>query len=160
VFVFLLPERLMLRLFVWLCASVATLFILNGCGAYQVRGHVVRGPMSFVEFVSASDPRLSEPGVANANIDVIRDPQSLGRETVAALRSDGSGEFLLRIDEAGVGWMDEEWRILCYSIGFSDADRTMRLPSGGDDVRLLITLAPGRSGAAEEDPWRQYEPNR
>jgi hypothetical protein len=150
----------MLRACVLVVAGVVGAAV-TGCGAYQVQGRVVRGPESAVEFVSADDPRLEGPGVSSANVDVIRDPKSLGRETVAALRSDDGGDFVLRINEAGAGWMDEEWRIRCYAAGFGNADRLVRLDSGGD-VRLLITLAPGFSvpPVEEEDLWEQYEVHR
>ncbi len=148
---------MMLRVWVFVCAAAAVA-IVGGCGTYEVKGRVVRGPASAVEFVSADDPRLNDTGVPSANIDVIRDPKSLGRETVAALRSGADGGFVLRIDDATAGWLEEDWRIRCYATGFANADQLLPLSRGGADVRLLITLSPGYSEApVESEMWNDFE---
>src|SRR5687767_12522427 len=58
-----------------LIASLA----LVGCGrGYKLQGKVIRGEASGIELVhSQTDPRLKGPGLANAEVMVRRDPNTL-----------------------------------------------------------------------------------
>ena len=76
-------------------AVLATLVVLllAGCGGYVLEGRAVEGQFSGVEFVDTDDPRLDGRGMPSITVEVIRDPDSLGRKVVATGRSVGNGDL-------------------------------------------------------------------
>lgn len=151
----------MIRTTLRLSTLFALLLALGGCGgAYKLQGRVIPGSVSEIYFVSADDARLaSGESVGGASILVDRDPDVLGRETVAQGRSDDSGNFSIAINEFGAGWMDEVWAIQGARSGHESVERRLALPSSRQNQRLLIVLARGAYSApvGQEDLWEQYE---
>jgi hypothetical protein len=119
---------------------ITVLVSLTACG-HPLRGKVVQGPASTIEVVHEMDPRLQGHGIANVEVLVRRDPHRPGSQLVGRERTGSTGDFSMRIQEFGAGWMHEEWLVQARSHGFQNASSVMKLPSGR--WRLLITLAPG-----------------
>jgi hypothetical protein len=105
----------------WLVPLSALLMAtLSGCsGGYVIEGKAIRGEFTSVSFVRASDSRLSEPGVANVEISVFRNPDTLGRAMVAKGTTDDQGNLYLPVDVFGVGWTIEQWMIHSYRPGIA-----------------------------------------
>jgi hypothetical protein len=130
--------------------------LLGACGGpYTLRGRVVQGPFSTLDFVAADDARLDEPGLPNVEIEVYRDPDRGNQRVIARQLSRGDGGFEIALDEFGAGWMDELWRITAAARGRQTADLTLALPRG-DDRRLLILLAPGLGPEPNPDLIEQF----
>jgi len=129
------------------CAMVLTALAaaLAGCEAYTMRGHVVRGDVSYIEIVSADDPRLDQAGIPGARIGAHLDPGRLNRKFLGSTTSDGNGNFRLAIDEFGAGWLEYDISIVSHRDGFIGAEQFFRIPKA--DRRVLIMLAPGKDDA-------------
>jgi hypothetical protein len=138
-----------------LLAAVST---ISGCGGYTLRGKVVRGSVSSIEMVHEVDERLKAPGIANAEVRVLRDPNTLNRHLAGQTRSGGEGHFATSIPDFGAGWMQEQWLVQCTLSGHQNAEQLMKLPAKGSKWRVLITLAPGTATPTEADDFMQdYE---
>jgi len=117
--------------------------LLASC-APTVRGRAIEGGFISVCAVRSDDGQLlSGIPVPGAQINVYRDPQSLGAELVATGFTDSSGNFTVKVSEFGAGWMDEVWLIEMVKPGFMTASAELRLPDSDD--RVLIVTMPGRS---------------
>lgn len=126
---------------------------LAGCGGYTLRGHVIEGMHSSVSIVDADDLRLQSPGLDGATIDLMLDPDSLGRRSLGTAHSAMDGSFSLPIDEFGAGVLEHEVRLVGRAAKHQSAVKHFILPSRGK--RVLIVLAPGRDTyRAPEDTLR------
>ena len=130
-------SRLQLAVFTCLVAAIA------GCKTYQLAGKVVAGPASTVQVVDRDDPRLDQPGIDGALIEVMIDPDTLSRKPGGTTTTSGDGGFQLPITEGGAGFLQYDVRLIARLTGFTPAVETFRLPAGRK--RLLITLAPGKN---------------
>ena len=116
---------------------------LGGCGGYVLKGKAVVGSYNSIELVDKDDPRLKDRGTPGVRVEAIRDPDSLGRKTVAAANSGGNGDLRLAISEFGVGFLEEEWELNAKMAGASYAANIFSLPFDADSVRLLVVVEPG-----------------
>lgn len=128
---------------VWLAAVVAGLGSLAGCGSYTLEGRAVVGAYSGIELVDPDDPRLRDPGTSGVVVEVVRDPESLGRQTVARATSNGSGAIRLVIGEFGAGFLEETWELRVLRGGSEFAADRFDLPFDPGSRRLLVTIRPG-----------------
>lgn len=128
---------------------IACLGVASGCG-YSLRGKVVQGPVSGVEIVHETDQRLDGPGLANTEVLVRRDPESLRPHLVGQARTNSAGEFTMRIAEFGAGWMQELWLVQSTLSGHQNAHQLIKLPGKSSRSRLLITLAPGTATPVDQ----------
>ena len=142
--------RSMARTLVLAGASLGAL-AAGGCGGYGLYGKVVRGEVSDVELLYATDPRLDAQGIPNAEVLVHRDPDSLGRYVAGRDRTGTTGDFTILMDEFGAGWMQEEWLVQASKAGYQNAEMVMKLPAKSSKWRLLITLAPGAAAPVEAE---------
>lgn len=122
---------------------------LAGCG-YTIKGVVVRGEMSFIQWVPAGSPLPGEP-VEGASIVVVRDADRMRPVEAGRATSGADGRFVLAIDEFGAGWMEESWLIRGSKSRLGSAETYERLPGSPDGLLLVITL--GGDGEAAL-PWR------
>lgn len=137
-------RRRTLRRIASVTLAAAASLLGTGCGTYTIEGRVLRSTFPAVMLVSADDPRLNQgQPVAGANVSVVRDPGSLGREQVGSATSDGDGRFSLAVGGWGAGATDEEWLISVGRRGFGRSESNVRLPFSPGGSRLLIFLAPG-----------------
>ena len=136
------------------CASITKMFaalsvaalvgaVLGGCSSYQLKGHVIKGDVSWAAVVDASDPRLREPGLPGAQIALINDPMKINRQRIGAALSDANGDFAITVTEPGAGWMLYDVGAYVSRQGFLDAEGFFRLPAA--DKRVLVVLQTGRS---------------
>jgi len=114
---------------------------LGACESYSMRGHVIRGDVSYIQIVSADDSRLSEPGISGARVGAHLDPGRLNRKFLGSTMTDGNGDFSLPIDEVGAGWLEYDISVVSYRDGFMGAEQFFRIPKA--ERRVLIMLAPG-----------------
>ncbi len=126
-----------------------------GCGAYTLKGRVVRGDFSTIELVEPGDPRLEGTPVGGATVTVVRDAGRPNRAEVGRAGSDADGDFALAIDAFGAGVTDETWLVLASRSGHTRTDATLRFPMTSGGTRLLITLARGANPT--DDP--AYSPS-
>ena len=134
-----------------LVAVVLSILPLAGCSKYALRGKVVDGPVSSIMVVDQHDPRLQQPGLNGASVEVIVDPASLGRKRLPVVTSEDDGTFAAPVGEPGAGFLQYDIRVLSQMKGRQTAERELPLP--GSDKRLLIVLSPGRDTHQREgDP--------
>ena len=114
-------------------SALLFLMALPGCG-YSLPGRVVSGRYNTVELVSSDDPRLKDAGMPGVRIELIRDPDSLGKSVAASTSSGGSGNISIRLAEIGVGWLDEEWDIRALMGSDEFATSRIRLPRRHEPV--------------------------
>lgn len=133
----------LVRLVALLPMLLATIGAAPGCGSYTLEGRAVLGPYSGIELVDPDDPRLRDDGVGGVSIEVVRDPESLGRQTVARATSNGSGAIRLVIDGFGVGFLEETWELRALRGGSEYASDRFKLPFNAGSRRLLVTIRPG-----------------
>lgn len=139
-------------------ALVVIACIAAGCNSYGLQGKVVRGAASSVQLVYPDDERLKALAVANAEVRINRDPNTLNRHLVGQARSDGGGEFTIVMSEFGTGWMEEQWLVQSVCPGYQNAEQLMHMPAKNSKWRLLITLAPGVSNPfQDDDPMKDIE---
>ena len=83
-------------------------------------------------------------------MEAIRDPDTLGRKTVATASSGGNGDLRLAISEFGVGFLEEKWELNANMAGANYAANVFSLPFDADSVRLLVVVDPGsgRNGSS------------
>jgi hypothetical protein len=123
----------------WLAMSMP----LVGCGAYTLEGRAVVGAYSGVELVEPDDPRLAGTGTAGITVEVVRDPESLGRKVVTRATSNGSGGLRVVVSEFGAGFLEEMWELRVLRGGSEFAADRMSLPFHPGDKRILVTIRPG-----------------
>lgn len=122
---------------------------LAGCG-YTIKGVVVRGEMSFIQWVPAGSPPPGEP-IEGASVVVVRDADRMRPVEAGRATSGPDGTFALSVDGFGAGWMEESWLIRGSKSRAGSAEIYERLPSSPDGLLLVITLG-GEGDAAL--PWR------
>lgn len=126
---------------------------IGGCGeGYMLRGRVIEAQTSYIALVDPSDPRLSADdasGIPGVSLHLQMDPGKINRETITRDVSDGEGEFALRVDKFGAGWMEYDVGLFARRSGFTPAQHFFRLPP--ENKRVLIMMAPGRDEALGED---------
>lgn len=123
--------------------ALLPMLVLVGCGTYTLEGRAIVGPFSGVELVEPDDPRLQEAGVSGVAIEVVRDPESLGRKAVARTTTSGSGAIRLSIGEFGAGFLEESWELRVLRGGEEYAVAQIDLPFDPGARRLLVTIRPG-----------------
>lgn len=121
-----------------LCAA------LTACSGYRIEGKVVAGLTSAVVVVDHNDPRLEQPGIEGATIDVTLDPESMAPKRIGADVSDMQGNFGLPVNEPGAGLLEYEMALSVQAKGHKDLWWTMQLP--GSKKRLLIIIEAGSGG--------------
>jgi len=121
-----------------MCVAVA----LAGCETYRMRGHVMRGEVSYIEIVDADDPRLEEPGLSGSRIGAHLDPGRLNRKFLGSTVSDSNGNFALTVDEFGAGFLEYDISVVAYRDNYFGAEQSFRMPSAKQ--RVLIILSPGK----------------
>ena len=124
-------------------AAIACCLSIVGCGAYTLEGRAVVGDYSGIELVDPDDPRLAGTGTSGMTVEVVRDPESLGRTIVTRASSNGSGAIRLVISEFGVGFLEETWELRVLRGGAEFAADRVSLPFNPDDKRILVTVRPG-----------------
>lgn len=128
----------------------------GGCGTYTLQGKVIQGNVSSIEIVHKMDERLHAKGVANAEVLVRRDPKGLNMHLAGKDRSSATGDFAIRINEFGAGWMEEQWLVQSAAAGHRNTESLTKLPPQGNKWMLLITLAPGQTSPLElTDGWQE-----
>jgi len=140
--------------------ALAAATVLTGCGgSYVLSGRVVDSDFPSIEFVGRDDDMLvNGDGVPGAQINVYRDPDTLGRELVASGRSARDGTFKIPIPGFGVGWLQEQWLIQVTRGSFESFETLLVMPGKGSKRRTLILLHRGVSSPlGEEGLWDQYE---
>ena len=147
------PARRHLRLALLVAIGAA----LVGCGsAYQLRGKVIEGDISFIAVVSSDDPRLDGPGVPGVSIMLVSDPNKLNKETLGEVVSSGDGSFTIGVDLVGAGFFKYDAGISADRKGFEHAMSQFRLPSS--DRRVLIILRQGlNTSPTGNDAMSDYE---
>jgi len=115
---------------------------LTGCG-HSIMGKVIKGDANKVELVYQSDPRLRTTGINNVEVTLRRDPNSANKQLAGRKRTEATGDFSMRIDNFGAGWMNEQWLLQTYITGFRSTNELIKLPPNDRRWRLLITVAPG-----------------
>ena len=129
------------------CGAVCLLALcvqfVCGCSAYELKGRVVGGDVSWVGVVDQSDPRLNNSGLAGVQVALVNDPMKINRERIGGAFSDAAGEISIPVDEPGAGWMIYDIGVYASKRGYTDAQGFFRLPP--KDKRLLIMLHTGRS---------------
>ncbi len=138
-----------------IAASLATaILLLTGCSGYMLRGRVVEGDASWVTVTNqaALEAEDSRP-VQGAVVDLVLDPGRLNRKQLGTARTDANGEFAIKVDEFGAGWMEHDVGMTVSRDGFVVADGFFRLPP--DSQRILVTFQRGRNGArpVEDQPY-------
>jgi hypothetical protein len=131
-----------------LLAIAVTLMVssLGGCGGYVLTGKAVVGAYNSIEL--------------GVRVEAIRDPNSLGRKTVAYASSGGNGDLRLAISGIGVGFLEEEWELNAKMAGASYAANIFELPFNADSMRLLVVVEPGsgRHGSSlNEEAQRELD---
>ena len=116
---------------------------LGGCGKYVLEGRAVMGEYSTVELVEVDDPRLNGTPAPGVTVEVVRDPMSLGRKTVAKGTSGGTGVIRVTIGEFGAGFLQEEWELRVVRNGSDFASSNVELPFDSDSRRLLVVIRRG-----------------
>jgi hypothetical protein len=131
------------RLTIGLSLLVLCLFSV-GCGASasMVNGRVIKGDLSFILVVDASDPRLKEPGLAGANV-AMSNTSASGGASIARVTSDSVGNVALPVrDTAAL------FRPAVFTAELEGYQRTtseMSIPP--TNKRVLVILKPTGPGA-------------
>ncbi|MBL9121795.1 MAG: hypothetical protein JNL80_17960 [Phycisphaerae bacterium] len=140
-----------LRTRVTLGCAGAVAVLLAGCSNGTIKGRVLRGDSSFIQWVNSSSSAGGGEPIGGAAISVTRDPLSPGREVVGNGVSQADGSFSIKLDAFGAGWTDEDWLIVAERRGAGRAEYIGRLQGGQS---LLILLAPGTDrGPGTNDLW-------
>lgn len=130
------------------------ILLLTGCSGYTLRGRVLEGDASWVTVTNqaALDAEQARP-IQGAVVELVLDPGRLNRKPLGTARTDANGEFAIKVDEFGAGWMEHDVGMTVSRDGFVLADGFFRLPP--DSRRILVTLQRGRDGArsVEDQPY-------
>ncbi len=127
------------------------LLVATGCSTYTIKGIVVRGEVSSIEFVEPLDHLLRQSPVKDVRLTVQRDPAKPNRRMVGTDVSDVHGRFVISLDEFGAGWMEEKWLIRATRAGFKTSSAMQHLDSSKKKMLLLVTLEPGISVVPRDD---------
>ncbi len=114
---------------------------LAGCESYSLRGHVIRGEISYIEIVDADDERLEQPGLSATRVGVHLDPGRLNRKFLGSTVSNSNGDFSIPVDEFGAGFLEYDISVVAYRDGYFGAEQFFVMPSA--NRRVLIILGPG-----------------
>jgi len=134
------------------------LLLLQACGQYTLIGKVVAGDLAGAQFVPADDPRLAQPGVSDARVSILRDPDSLKRAIAGSAQADALGMFELPVEGVGAGWMVEQWLIRAERNGYQASASMVSLPANPRRMHLLITIRRGAGpGTTEENLLDELE---
>ncbi|MAJ47967.1 MAG: hypothetical protein CBC35_11990 [Planctomycetes bacterium TMED75] len=153
------------------CRLLAPLLLVSslliGCGSpNQLEGRVINAGFSGARFITQEVRdvhAIPGAGIPGASIELVRDPRSLGREVVARATSDHEGNFAMKVDAFGAGWMKEEWLFRCTHPGYPMVELFDSLPSLGGPTVLVIDMggAPGgnrnQSGNEQDRIRREIE---
>ncbi|MEM8756321.1 MAG: hypothetical protein AAGF47_00885 [Planctomycetota bacterium] len=119
-------------------ALVLVCFSAAACAPVAIRGTVIEGPISMIAVVDPDDPRLSQPGIAEATITV---QQTGVIGPITERRSGEEGRFRLPLD--GTGALSRPMSMQIAAEGYLAAvEPTM--PTPGNDQRVLVVLQPMR----------------
>jgi hypothetical protein len=114
---------------------------LTGCESYAMKGHVIRGDVSYVEIVDADDERLDARGIPGVRVGAHLDPGRLNRKFLGSSTTDQNGNFQLPIDEFGAGFLEYDISVVAYKKGYMGAEQFFMMPPASK--RVLVILAPG-----------------
>ena len=120
--------------------SLLFLLTVGGC-SYYLQGVVVAGPMGGMVVLEKDDPRLTEPGLAGATLDLSLDPAQASTKELGMHQTDDGGKFRVPVKEVGAGVLIYEIDVLCRRRGYSSVHKQMPLP--GSSKRLLIIMSRG-----------------
>lgn len=128
----------------------SAILLCTGCSSYALRGRVVEGEASWVQVTDQSSAP-SDPGrpVAGASVELVLDPGRLNRKVLGRAMTDSNGEFSIKVDEFGAGWLEHDVGLTVARDGFVTGDGFFRLPGSGK--RVLVTLQRGRDSARRID---------
>ncbi len=136
------PGRRLATLILAILVVPAIALSIGGCGPYVLEGRVVRGDFGAIDIVDDEDPRLLDQGMGGISVEAIRDPQSLGRKTLATATSQGDGSIRLVISDFGAGFLEEDWELRATRQGDEFASTIIRLPYNTSSRRLLVMIRP------------------
>ena len=122
--------------------SIALILSLFGCSS-AIRGRVVVGSLSTLEWVEENDPRLTYPSVPGVSIAVSKSETRRHFEEVGRGMSGGDGSFSIAVNSAGAGFLEEMWLISAQGGKYGSAESTARLPFDYGSKHLLIILEAG-----------------
>lgn len=132
---------------------LAAMVMLPACSAYQLRGVVVEGKQPGIYIVDNSDPRLNQVGVADANIDVVLDPDKLRSKNYPTVYTDDFGRFALNIDEPGAGVLEYSVSVYCNADGYAGRDlERAPLPASGKQILIVLSAGRGTKGPKPGQP--------
>ncbi len=119
---------------------------LAGCsGPHTISGRVIEGPMSYIEVVDPTDPRLNQPGIPGALLHLEHRPGKLQHDTIDRELSDDQGRFTLVVDRFLAGAIDYDVALHAERSGLRQTTRFFVLPT--DDTKMLLVML-----APEENP--------
>lgn len=137
------------------CLPVLTLLLLGGCGSDRdmLHGRVLSAYQSGARFVDAAqleDGMIRGEAIPGARVELVRDPRSLRREVVANATTDHNGDFSMKVDAFGAGWMSEEWLVRCVHPGYPMVELFESLPIlDGSKVLLIDMSSSSTSGGGQ-----------
>lgn len=120
---------------------VFTVFMVNGCSGYVLKGKVIRGDISYIAVVGADDDRLQGPGLAGVSISLESDPGRLNHDDVGESVSGSNGNFEIAVRKLGAGVLIYDINMEARRKGYQGVSQMFRLPRG--NKRVLIMLRPG-----------------
>lgn len=143
------------------CTAVLHLLLLGGCGSDRdmLHGRVLAAYQSGARFVDAAqldDGMIRGEAIPGARVELVRDPRSLRREVVAKATSDHNGDFSMKVDAFGAGWMSEEWLVRCVHPGYPMVELFESLPMLDGSKVLLIDMS-GSSTSTDEHVISEQE---
>ena len=148
-------------LFLIWCLPVLNLMLLGGCGSERdmLHGRVLSAYQSGARFVDAAqleDGMIRGEAIPGARVELVRDPRSLRREVVADATTDHNGDFSMKVDAFGAGWMSEEWLVRCVHPGYPMVELFESLPTLDGSQVLLIDMS-GSSASRDEQVISEQE---
>ncbi len=117
-------------------------FALTGCGASQLTGRVVEGPVTMVEVVNDLPASVaSGVGLPGAEVVVLMDPDQANRKEIGRAMSRADGTFTVPIDAFGAGVLEHRVLISVHRRDFESAEVETILP--GSNKQVSASLKPG-----------------
>ncbi len=134
-----------LRSLATLGAGLLAAGALTGCsvGPSIVNGKVIRGDISFIVMVDATDPRLKGEGLPGAAVDLYSSNER-GATLLSHAVSDAKGNLVFSIKEGDVLMQPAEFD--AAKEGFARTSTVMAIPPV--DKRVLVILKPNGSSPA------------
>jgi hypothetical protein len=125
---------------VWL-AVVACAF-LGGCsvGATKVSGKVIRGDLSFILVVDASDERLKADGLPGAQVQMHQGADR-GGKLVGEVTSDEKGNFVIPVKETAAILRAVE--LSATKEGYARSMGEMSIPPVSQRILVILKPSPG-----------------